>query len=181
MRRTAIAVTLLLATVTGCADEAAPAPAVTVTATKTAPASPGEAAPPSPGTAPAAPAEAGVKACELLPKKDAEALAKTPLDAGVEGPETSPSCMYTGPVTGPLAQVEIYLGDGAKKYYNIDRKLNHKFTPVTGVGEEGYAEDNAVFFRKATTWVAIRLVRLNDPAVNREPLQNLARQVAARM
>ncbi|MFC9098343.1 hypothetical protein [Streptomyces sp. NPDC057072] len=113
MRRTAIAVSLLLATVTGCADEAAPAPAVTVTATKTAPASPGEAAPPSPGTAPAAPAEAGVKACELLPKKDAEALAKTPLDAGVEGPETSPSCMYTGPVTGPLAQVEIYLGDGA--------------------------------------------------------------------
>ncbi|WP_053757430.1 DUF3558 family protein [Streptomyces sp. AS58] len=182
MRRTGTAVALSLAAVTGCA-QGAPVPdaTVTVTATATAPASPADAEPSSPQAPGDTPAGTAVKACELLPKEDAEAVVKTPLEAGVEHPGTSPGCTYNGPVTGPSAQVEMYLGDGAKKFYDIDRELGHKFTPVTGVGDEAYAEDNAVFFRKSTTWVAIRLVRLNDPAENSEPLQQLARKVAERL
>ncbi|WNI18022.1 DUF3558 family protein [Actinacidiphila sp. ITFR-21] len=179
MRRTAIAVCLLLAALTGCAEQAAPS--VTSAASASASASPGGALPPSGAAATAAPARTVLKACEILPEKDAEALATTPLNAGIEAPANTPGCTYTAPVDGPVAQVEIYLGDGAKKYYDIDRQLNHAFTPFTGAGEEAYAEDDTVFFRKAVTWVAIRLVRLNDPAVNREPLRSLARQVASRL
>ncbi|MFJ9346579.1 hypothetical protein [Streptomyces sp. NPDC101237] len=99
----------------------------------------------------------------------------------MESPPSGPGCRYTAPTSGPVAQVEIHLGDGAKKVYDIDRTLDHPFTPVTGAAAEAYQEEDAVFFRKATTWVAIRLVRLNDPEANREPLSDLARKVAARL
>ncbi|MEV7321996.1 DUF3558 family protein [Streptomyces sp. NPDC093970] len=179
MRRMFIAVPVLLAVLTGCAGQGAPAPTVTVTTTAPPPAT--ATAPPSQDADPSAPATTAVKACELLLKEDAETLATVPLEDGVESPPTSPGCRYTGPTDGPLAQVEIYLGDGAKKIYDIDRQLGHTFRPVSGAGEEAYAEDDAVFFRKATTWVAIRLVRLNDPAENRGPLEDLARKVAGRL
>lgn len=42
-------------------------------------------------------------------------------------------------------------------------------------------ESNAIFFRSGTTWVAIELVRLNDPAENRERLEALARIVVVRI
>lgn len=181
MRRTALTAILTvplaltaLTALTACDDDPAPASSTTQ------PPAAGGTASPTPAAATTT-AAAALKACALLPKKDAEALADSPLNAGIEGPEAAPSCMYTGPVSGPTAQVEIYVGDGAKKYYDIDRTLNHTFTPFTGAGEEAYAEDDAVFFRKATTWVAIRLVRLDDPALHRDPLQNLARQVAGRL
>ncbi|MEU8931753.1 DUF3558 family protein [Streptomyces sp. NPDC048409] len=179
MRRTLVAVPLLLAVATGCSGQTTPAPTVTVTAP--APGSPHRTTTPSQDADPSATATTTVKACELLPKRDAETLATVPLEDGVESPPSSPGCRYTGPTSGPVAQVEIYLGDGAKKIYDIDRTLDHTFTPVTGAGEEAYQEEDAVFFRKATTWVAIRLVRLNDPEANREPLADLARKVAARL
>lgn len=126
-------------------------------------------------------APAVIDACGLLPLGDAETLAGTTLDAGVKGSPDMPSCTYTGPPSGPVAQVEIYVGDGAKKFYDIDRELGHRFTPVPGIGDEAFAEENAVFFRKGVTWVALRLVRLNDPAQNVEPLRAAARLVAGRM
>ncbi|NUT21834.1 MAG: hypothetical protein HOV77_21885 [Hamadaea sp.] len=116
--------------------------------------------------------------CKLLTKADAEKLTRTPLDDAVAVLET---CTYTGPVTGPTAQVEIYVGDGAKKMLDVDRDLQHAFTPVTGAGDEAYLEDGVVFVRKGETWVAIRLVLLNDPAANRIPLENAARTVAGRL
>jgi len=122
-----------------------------------------------------------LEVCKLVPLGDAEALARTPLDPGVEAPSHSPGCTYTGPVSGPVAQVEIYVGDGAKKFYDIDRELGHAFTPLTGIGDEAFAEENALFFRKAGTWVAIRLVLLNDPAENRDPLKALATKIAGRL
>lgn len=118
-------------------------------------------------------------ACLILQKRDAEAIAQTPLETGQPGNPLSPSCMYTGPVTGPLAQVSIYIGDGAKKTYDIDLALHHEFTPVADIGDEAYQEDNGFFFRKGTTWVAIELVRLNDPSENVKLLQDAAKKVAA--
>jgi hypothetical protein len=38
-----------------------------------------------------------------------------------------------------------------------------------------------VFSRKGSVWVSIALVRLNDPAENRAPLEQLARTAASRM
>ncbi len=131
-----------------------------------------------PTTAAAAPT---VDACELLTLADAQALAGTPLDPGVAGTPQNPQCTYTGPPTGPIAQVEVYVGDGAKKSYDIDVELAHEFTPVPGIADEAHLEENAVFFRKGTTWVGLRLVLLNDPAVNRDPLIALARTLATRL
>lgn len=120
-------------------------------------------------------------ACAILPKNAAEKIAGTPLDPGLAGNPLNPSCMYTGPVTGPLGQVSIFIGDGAKKTYDIDVQLNHEFKPVAGLGDEAYLENNGIFFRKGTTWVAIELVRLNDPAENAKPLIDAAKAVAAQL
>ncbi|MFC0505535.1 hypothetical protein [Micromonospora costi] len=119
-----------------------------------------------------------VDACSLVTKAEAEKLAGTRLDDAAPVRET---CSYTGPVTGPTAQVEIFVGDGAKKILDIDRQLGHEFTPLSGVGDEAYLEDGQVFINKAGLWISIRLVRLNDPAENRKPLEELARTVAGRL
>lgn len=117
-------------------------------------------------------------ACALITKADAEKLTGTPLEDGVPVRE---SCTYTGPVSGPTAQVEVYVGDGAQKMLDIDRDLKHEFAEVQSVGDEAYLEDGAVFFRKSGVWVAIRLVLLNDPAENRDSLEAAARTASARM
>jgi len=137
-------------------------------------------APPAEATteAPAEPATEGPDPCALVTKADAEKLAGTPLDPPVAIRET---CSYTGPVTGPTAQVEIYVGDGAKKMYDIDVELGHAFDELDGIGDEAHREDGSVFFAKDGVWVAIRLVLLNDPAENREPLATAARTAAGRM
>lgn len=119
-----------------------------------------------------------VDPCALVTKQEAEQLAGTALAPATPVRET---CTYTGPVTGPTAQVEIFVGDGAKKYLDIERDLGHTLRPLAGVSDEAYAEDEAVFLRRSDRWVSIRLVRLNDPAENRTPLEELARKVATRI
>jgi Protein of unknown function (DUF3558) len=124
---------------------------------------------------------AEVDPCRLVTKEEAEQLAGTRLDAGVLIQGESPSCTYSGRVTGPLAQVEVYVGDGAKKILDIDRELHHTFATVQGIGDEAHEEDGAIFLRKAGRWVAIRVVLLEDPKLSREPLRHLARTVASRL
>ncbi|WP_198152762.1 hypothetical protein [Pseudofrankia sp. DC12] len=53
--------------------------------------------------------------------------------------------------------------------------------PLSGISDEAYAEDYAVFVQKHDFWVSIDLTRSNDPAENRGPLENLARTVASRL
>jgi hypothetical protein len=77
--------------------------------------------------------------------------------------------------------VEVFVGDGAKKFLDIERELGHELWPLPGIGDEAYAEDGAVFVNTAGGWVSIRLVLLNDPAENRTPLEELARTVAGRI
>jgi hypothetical protein len=147
-------------------------------------AAPGASTPPSPTAS--ATASFGldlttIDACQVVTKPDAEALARTPLLAGIRGIPDEPSCVYNGPVTGPLAQVSVYIGPGAKKTLDVDRALKHRFTTVAGIADEALEEANAIFVRKGTLWVALELVRLNDPAANRLPLERLARVVATRL
>ena len=124
------------------------------------------------------PTPTAVDPCALVPEKDAEQLAGTPLDDPARIQET---CTYTGPVTGPTAQVEVFVGPGAKKFLDIDRDLGHEFRPLEGIGDEAYAEDGVVFVHKSGTWVSIRLTLLDDPAKSRKPLEELARTVAGRI
>lgn len=121
---------------------------------------------------------AGGDPCALVSRAEAEKLAGTALDDGQPVRET---CTYTGPVTGPTAQVEVYVGAGAAKYLDIERSLDHELRPLVGVGDEAYAGGDVVFVRKADQWVSVRLVRLNDPTENVQPLEEIARVVATRI
>jgi hypothetical protein len=132
-------------------------------------------------SASAAASLAPIDACQVVTRADAEALARTPLNAGQPGNPLEPSCMYAGPVTGPVAQVQVFIGDGAKKTLDIDRALRHRFTRVAGIADEALEKANAIFLRKGTIWVALELVRLNDPAANRLPLERLAKVIATRL
>jgi hypothetical protein len=128
--------------------------------------------------------EAPVDPCAVFTKSDAEALAGTPLQDGVaSGNPDQAMCMYTAPPEGSVAQAEIGIGDGAKKFYDIEVQLGHTFEAVPGIADEAYleAEQSTIFFVSDGTWVSIRLVRLNDPAENVEPLKLAATTVASRL
>ena len=172
-RSALVSLTMLTAcAVAGCgqpAEKHPPAPAAAQPAASTA-------APTAEATAPAT--SAAVDACALVSQQEAQQLAGTALNPPTPVRET---CTYTGPVSGPTAQVEVFVGDGAKKYLDIERTLGHQLRPLAGVGDESYAEDEAVFIRKSGTWVSVRLVRLNDAAENRKPLEDVARIVAGRL
>ncbi|MEO5842419.1 MAG: hypothetical protein ABIQ73_10350 [Acidimicrobiales bacterium] len=60
-------------------------------------------------------------------------------------------------------------------------QLGHTFTKVSGVGDEAYLEEFTIFTRKGTTWLALHLVRLDDPDPYNTPLNNLARTAVGRL
>ncbi|MFC3502487.1 DUF3558 family protein [Micromonospora krabiensis] len=175
--RTALAAVAVVVLLGGCgADDDGAAPSG---GDQNAAATPTAAVEPAPEPTSAEPSTApAVDPCALVTKQEAEKVAGTRLEDAVASPE---SCSYTGPVTGPTAQLEVYVGPGAKKILDIDRELKHEFTPIAGAGDEAYAEDGAVFVNKGGVWVAIRLVRLDDPALFRKPLADLAKTVAGRL
>lgn len=177
MRRpAALVLSLLLVVPAGCRTTSDPVAGTDVVAESDVPAgpevTPDDAVPPAAAPAPT------VDPCTLVPKAAAERLAGTPLEEPVAAPG---SCTYTGPVSGPTAQVEVYVGAGAKKILDIDRELGHDLKPVPGVGDEAHLEDGAVFVNAGDVWVAIRLVSLADPAASRQALQDLARDVVTRL
>jgi hypothetical protein len=116
--------------------------------------------------------------CELVSKAEAEAVVGTTLDEPTPGNE---ACTYIAPPTGPTGQFEVFVGDGAKKFLDIDRQLEHVFEPIAGAGDESYLEEGTAFVRVGTQWVALRVVRLDDFAVYKQPLSDLAKTVAGRM
>lgn len=175
MAATALVVLLALGATACGGDDDDTAAAETVAPTDATAAPTTEAASTTPTTA--APADP----CALVPKDKAESLAGTALLDGVLVSEETSSCTYTGPTDGPTAQVEVFVGPGAKKNYDIDVSLEHAFTPVADLGDEGYIEDFTVFTRKGEEWVMIRLTLLEDPPVYNEKLVALAREVAAEL
>jgi hypothetical protein len=119
--------------------------------------------------------------CKVVTRDEAESLARTTLQQGVLVEGEDPSCTYSGLPNGPTAQVEIFAGDGAKKYYDVDVQLGHQFTTVPNLGDEAHLEEFTIFTRKGTTWLAIHLVRLDDPDPYAAPLTNLARTAVGRL
>ncbi|MER5336386.1 hypothetical protein [Micromonospora sp. NPDC002717] len=175
-RRSVLLLAGLLATagpVAGCGDTEETPPVAGVEATPEAVVAGTTAAEPSPTPAASAP-----DPCALVSRREAEQLAGTPLEEGQPVRET---CTYTGPTSGPTAQVEIFVGEGARKFLDIERDLGHELRPLAGVGDEAYASHEAVFVHRSGVWASVRLVRLNDPAENRAPLERVARTVAGRL
>jgi len=122
--------------------------------------------------------DATVDPCSLVSRAEAEQLAGTSLDSPVSVAER---CTYTAPPSGPTAQVEIFIGKSAENYLAAERGVGHDLQPLTGIGDEAYIEEYAVFVNNDGLWASIDLVRSNDPADNRGPLEILARKVAERI
>ncbi|NED52963.1 hypothetical protein G3I24_18945 [Micromonospora aurantiaca] len=176
-RLVALALTATLLTASaGCGDDEPPATGGAPPGADAPVAEPTGEAPAEPNAGPVD--DAAPQACTLVSKADAERLAGTALDEPVVAGQ---SCTYTGPVTGPTAQVEVFVGEGAKKYLDIERQLGHEIRELAGTADEALLTAEAFFLRKGELWVAVRLVRLNDPQENRAPLERLARTVAGRM
>ena len=122
--------------------------------------------------------------CTLATQADAQAVAQTPVAAGVRsGTPPDVMCQFLAPPTGPTAQIEVFVGDGAKKQLDIDRDtLQHQFTTLTGIGDEAYLETGNVFVRKGTVWVSVNAVVLDAPAAQvQSALQTLAAKIAAEL
>lgn len=183
--------------VAGCSSGGA-APARTVTVTRTVTATPSGSVPATPSgsvptgeaelTGAAAPSTSAAvalpDACTLLPLADATKLAGTKLNAPTTGgaPGTQTACQYDGPVSGPVAQVDVFVGDGAKQQLHIDKdNLHHKFVTISGIGDQCLEEDDNAFVLKNGLYGSINLVRLNDPAQNKARLTAAARTLAAHM
>ena len=112
-------------------------------------------------------------ACTILPQADAETLIGSKLTEPLKVSTSDvASCTYPGDPNGPTAQVEVYVGDGAKQQLAIDKdKLQHPFTQPTGLGDEAWQEDGMIWARSGSTWVSIRIVTLDDAAGFVQPLQ----------
>ena len=123
--------------------------------------------------------------CTLVTKAEAQKLIGTGLQDGVvAGQETdAPSCTYTGPTTGPTAQVEVHTGPGAKKYYELQRDgLSHQMQAEAGIGDEAWIDkdDMSIFVRKGDAWFVIHLVVLDDAEKFVPGLRTAAKAAVAR-
>lgn len=121
---------------------------------------------------------AGIDPCKLVTQSDAQVLAATKLSPAQKIQQT---CTYTGPVNGPTAQVQVFVGPGAKKQLDIERTLSHPVRKLSATGDEAWAAENAIYVRKGTLWVSVELVLLNDPSENADRLAHLATVVAGRI
>jgi hypothetical protein len=162
-----IVATLWLFVAVGCGESA---PSVGSSAASS---SPSASASPSPSASPTLP-----DPCQLVTQNDAVTLAGSPLEPGVEGNANNLSCTYTAKPTDPTAQVEVHIGDGAKKTYDIDVQLGHVFTDISGLGDEAHEEIYAIFVRVGQLWMSISVIDHKTEAENRAGLETLARKVA---
>jgi hypothetical protein len=123
------------------------------------------------------------KACDVITKQQADAAIGLTLQAPVAGgAEDTTSCTMTAPPTGPVGQVEVYIGPGAKKYYDVDKTIGHTFTTVPNLGDESQLEPGSLFFRKGDNWVAVRITSLDDSdAQVRAGLLALAKAIDAKL
>ena len=125
-----------------------------------------------------------IDACAMLPKAEAEAMAKVTFMDPTNFPDpSSPSCQYDTDPYGdqPTGQASVGFGDGAKKFYDTDVQLGHVFEDVPGIGDEAHFEDNAIFVRTGDIWFSLTIVRLDDPAQYRQGIIDTAALVAARL
>jgi hypothetical protein len=168
-----VVLAVVLAACGGSSSKAA-APSTTEPAATT----PATDAPTTATTAPAA-----LNACALVPQAKADAVIGATLEPGVRSSNSDDdSCLYSGNPNGPTAQVEVFVGAGAKTFYDDDNNvLHHTFTTVPGLGDESHEEDYTIFFRKGSTWVALQLASLDPYSTFKARLEALAKDVASQI
>ncbi len=129
-------------------------------------------------SAPAPVVAADVDPCSLVMQAEADRVAGAHLMKAARALQT---CTFAPPAGGSVAQFQVFIGDGAKKAYDIDHDdLGHVFKSVPGIGDEAHLEEGAIFFRSGDIWVQLALLRLDD--VDTGPgLTALARTVAGRL
>lgn len=122
----------------------------------------------------------------MLTREEAQTVAARRLQpaspAGLEFGKAT-YCTYAGYPEDPgVGQIEVFIGDGAKKALEIDKDtLKHEFSQVDGLGEECWAEDGQIFFRAGSTWASIRVVLLDQDPEKANRLGAAARIVVGRL
>jgi hypothetical protein len=119
-----------------------------------------------------------INPCALLTKAEVDHAAGTKTGATVRARDT---CTYPTPTTAKFGQLNVYVGLGAKKIYDVDRKvLKHHFVSVSGIGDQAHLEEDEIFFRVGSTWIAVQLARLDDVAKG-PLLEDIARAAVGRL
>jgi hypothetical protein len=122
-----------------------------------------------------------VDPCGLITQAEADDLAGIHLQAPLPEGQPPVRCVWPTPLSGTVAQVEIDVGDGAKKFMEVELKLGHALDPVPGLADEAYVEADTVFFRTSETWVAIHLIGHYSDPTYRQRLEDLAAIVLSRL
>jgi len=151
-----------------------PTPAATATATAT--------DAPSTADTPADTAAILPDPCKLLTQDEADKLGGVKLGAALPQGIPPTNCVWPAPLTGSVAQVEVGVGDGAKKFLDIDKDtLGHTFTPVSGLGDEAWQESDTIFVRTGTLWFSLHLVKLDSAPDDQANTAALAKTILGRI
>jgi len=116
--------------------------------------------------------------CSLVTKSEADGIAGVRTRAPVRALGL---CTFATPTSGAVGQLEVLVGDGVKKYYDIDKtNLGHEFRDIAGLADEAHLEDGVIFVRAGAVWFALRVTRL-DSVDTGPALTKLARVVLGRL
>jgi hypothetical protein len=120
--------------------------------------------------------------CKLLTQAEADQLAGIKLQGPLPEGDPPTNCAWPTPLTGPVAQVEVGVGDGAKKFLDTDKDvLAHDFAQVSGLGDEAWVEDDTVFVRVGDLWFSLHLVGYAGTSAYRPKLEALAKTIIGRL
>jgi hypothetical protein len=120
--------------------------------------------------------------CKLLTQAEADQLAGVKLQGPLPEGDPPTNCVWPTPLTGSVAQVEVGVGDGAKKFLDIDKNvLAHDFAQVAGLGDEAWVEDDTVFVRVGDLWFSLHLVGYAGTSAYRPKLEARAKTIIGRL
>jgi hypothetical protein len=120
--------------------------------------------------------------CTLVTQDEADKLAGVKLGAPMPQGVPPTNCVWPTPTTGSVAQVEVGVGDGAKKFLDIDKDtLGHAFTQVSGLGDEAWQESDTIFVRTGTLWFSLHLVKLDGAPDDQANMAALAKTILGRI
>jgi hypothetical protein len=120
--------------------------------------------------------------CKLLTQAEADKLAGEKLGAAL--PEGIPptNCVWPTPPSGSVAQVEVAVGDGVKKFLDIDKDtLSHTFKQVSGLGDEAWQESDTIFVRTGSLWFSLHLIKLDSAPDDQANMAALAKTILGRI
>ena len=120
--------------------------------------------------------------CTLLTQDEADTLAGVKLGPPMPQGVPPTNCVWPTPTTGSVAQVEVGVGDGAKKFLDIDKDtLGHTFTQVSGLGDEAWQESDTIFVRTGAVWFSLHLVKLDSDPNDQSNTAALAKTILGRI